>query len=451
MTAQQLNIAVIGSGISGLSSAYGLLRNRNDEHAKHAHGADFPALNIDVYEASPRLGGHTHTHELDIDGKNMAVDSGFIVLNDRNYPKFTDFLADLEVEVFDTSMSFAVSMAKSAEKKPYLEYAGSNLSTLCGGGKLALSPRHWGLLLGIMRFNRLAKADLQKGMSENQSLEQYLNSYGISQDVIHRYLLPMAAAIWSCPTEQIKAFPAKTFLTFFNHHGLLNISDRPQWKTVKGGSQRYIDALLKKDLFKVHTNHPLVSAIAQEQGVILEFANGHTAKADAVIFAGHSDEMFATFDETMRQQFSALSQVRYGANQAYLHTDEAFLPRNKSLWSCWNYLSRGEDDKSAPLMVSYWMNELQNLDTNKPLIVTLNPTHEPKPELVHKVMNYTHPIFDLAAIQAQPKIQSYQGQSNCYFAGAYLGYGFHEDGLASGYKASQCLIKDINAGAFNKG
>lgn len=441
---KQLNIAIIGSGISGLGSAYGLLRSSKD-----AHGEGFPELNVNLYEASSRLGGHTHTHDLEINGENVCVDSGFIVLNDRNYPNFTDFLADLDVDVFDTNMSFAVSMAKSAQANAYLEYAGSNLATLCGGGKLALSPRHWGLILGIINFNNLAKSDLKSGIDQQVSLNDYLERHGISQDVIHRYLLPMAAAIWSCPTEQIKAFPAQTFLRFFDHHGLLNINDRPQWKTIKGGSQRYIDALLKKELFKVHTEHKLLLAEPKENGVELTFENGHKTTADAVIFAGHSDEMFATFSDSARQQFSALSQVRYGDNKAYLHSDESFLPQNKRLWSCWNYLSRSEKEQDSPLMVSYWMNELQHLSCEQSIIVTLNPTYEPKPELVHKVMDYSHPIFDLAAIEAQPEIQNYQGQSGCYFAGAYLGYGFHEDGLKSAYNAAACLLNDIQDGAFS--
>lgn len=443
-----LKIAIIGSGISGLGAAHALFRNRNDQHGTHSRNTAVD-LHIDVYEAQSRVGGHTHTHTLEVDGISTHVDSGFIVLNDRNYPTFTDFLADLEVPTTDTRMSFAVSMATDKDSPAYLEYAGSNLSTLCGGGRLAFSLRHLKMLAGIAQFNRLAKRDLQANLCDSLCLADYLQQHRISDDVQQRYLLPMAAAIWSCPTEAIKAFPAKTFLTFFNHHGLLDIRNRPQWKTVTGGSQRYIDALVKRPGFNLHTEHALVSATPQQNGVQLRFANGIEKHVDAVIFSGHADQMFATFNTEQQQQFAALGQVSYGDNTAYLHSDQRFLPQNSSLWSCWNYLSHGSEAASdSPLMVSYWMNELQNLPCTTPIIVTLNPTYEPDTDKTYAVMNYSHPIFDTAAVQAQETIQSYQGQSGCYFAGAYLRYGFHEDGVRSGYQAAECLIADIHSGTF---
>lgn len=416
------NIAVIGSGISGLGSAWYLSGNKYGQHR------------VTLFEKANRLGGHTNTRRINVDGQSIDVDTGFIVYNEPNYPLLTALFAELNVETQHTDMSFAVSLNQGAH-----EYAGNDLNTLFGQRKNLLSPSHWRMVRDILRFNKQAKADLLAHRIEAVSLRDYLDKHRISDIMRERYLLPMGAAIWSCPTQTMQDFPARSFIQFFDNHGLLSIKDRPQWQTVVGGSSNYIDKMLAHNRFEIRLNAELVQADSDDDnddgGVTLTFRDGKRQTFDKVVFAGHGDEMFGCLSDRLKASFAPLANVSYQANTAYLHRDKALLPKRKLLWSSWNYL-RDTHTAEHNVAVSYWMNRLQHLPTDTPIVVTLNPISLPKAELTDEVIEYAHPIFDAKTIAAQHAMPDLQGKHGCYFAGAYLGYGFHEDGLHSAFAAA---------------
>ncbi|MBD3754501.1 MAG: FAD-dependent oxidoreductase [Gammaproteobacteria bacterium] len=408
---QPQKVAVIGSGISGLASAW-FLGQRHQ---------------VTLLEKGARLGGHTNTRQLSLPGEavSYAVDSGFIVFNRPNYPHLTAMLTHLGVDTQPTEMSFAVSIDDGR-----LEYAGSNLNTLFAQRRNLLSAAHWKMLAEIVRFNRQAKDDLQRPAELTQTLGEYLQQHGFGKALQAHYLLPMAAAIWSCPTATMMQFPVASFLRFFENHGLLNVRERPQWETVTGGSQRYIDAILEQADFEVRLQAEALNV--RRVGKVLEitFADGSQECFDQVVLASHADQSFALLDDTLKPIFAPLRDFRYQTNLAYVHRDAALMPKRRLAWSSWNYLrdSRLPEDRVA---VTYWMNRLQAIDCREPLLVTLNPLVEPAADKVFEKIVYEHPVFDPAAALAQETVQRHQGEAGIWFAGAWLGYGFHEDGLRS--------------------
>lgn len=402
-------VAVIGSGISGISTAWFL----SQEHE------------VTLFEKNSKIGGHTNTIELEIEGKKQPVDTGFIVFNTPNYPLLTAMFKHLSVITQNTEMSFSVSVNEGE-----LEYSGNNLDTMFAQRKNLFSPKHWKMISEILRFNKRAKADLDSDSFNGMDLGEYLGLYKFSDRMRDYYLLPMAAAIWSCPVEQMMKFPVNSFLRFFENHGLLNIEDRPQWESVVNGSHQYLKAILALQTFEVKLHQPIIQVEKTDLGMVVTSENGQKKVFDDVVFASHADETYAMLSDDLKAEYQLLENFKYQKNIAYLHSDESLMPKRKKAWAAWNYL-RDLGKHNSSVAVTYWMNLLQNIDIKSPLLVTLNPIRLPKKSLTHQKIVYQHPVFDVAAMDAQAKFQSVQGVNNLWFCGSYFGYGFHEDGLKS--------------------
>ncbi|WP_366940780.1 FAD-dependent oxidoreductase [uncultured Azonexus sp.] len=410
-------IAVVGAGISGLASAW-LLSRRYD---------------VTLFEAGNYLGGHTNTVDVTVDGFTHPVDTGFLVFNERTYPNLIAMFALLGVDSVATEMSFAVSL-----RKPELEWAGSNLATVFGQKRNLLRPAFWRMLGDILRFNRESTAWLLTHPGDSRSLGEFLDAGGYSREFADWYLLPMAAAIWSCPTGQMRAMPLGPFVRFCNNHGLLQIFDRPAWRTVSGGARTYVRKLAEQ-LDDVRVACP-VSAVTREAGGLRVTHARGSDHYDQVVMACHSDQSLAILGYTASDaQREVLSAIRYQPNRAILHTDPALLPRQRSLWSAWNYFAGEGAPGEQPVGVSYLINKLQPLPFSTPVVVTLNPVSEPAPDKILAEFDYAHPVFDAAAIAAQERLPEVQGENGIWLAGAWGSYGFHEDGLKSALRVANAL------------
>ena len=415
-------IAVVGGGISGLATAW-LLR---DTHR------------VTLFEAADYVGGHTNTLDVELEGKVAAVDTGFLVFNRRTYPNLCALFEQLGIEAAASEMSFSVSL-----REPDMEWAGTSLATLFGQPANAMRPAFWRMVIDIMRFNREASAIALADTAPEVSLGDYLDAHGYGRAFRDWYLLPMAAAIWSCPTQTMLAYPVATFARFCFNHGLLQIQDRPQWLTVAGGGRRYVERMLA-DLDDVRVGMPVERVIRAPGGVRLHTAAG-AEDFDGVVLACHSDQALAMLGSRATQAETAvLSAVRYQPNVAWLHTDPKLLPRRRSLWSAWNYLAGTSGEASdRPVSVSYLINKLQPLPFEQPVVVTLNPFEAPRDEHVLARIEYAHPVFDQLAVEAQAWLPATQGMERTWFAGAWQGYGFHEDGLRSAMAVARQLGASI--------
>ena len=411
-----MKIAVIGTGISGLAAAW-LLRHRAD---------------VTVYEQDSRPGGHTHTVDTP-DGP--AVDTGFIVYNERNYPHFTALLQHLGVANQPSDMSFSASLDGGA-----VEYAGDNLDTLFAQRWNLLDRAHWRMLFDIARFNRDAKRALKSGLRPDLTLGEFIMQGRYGDELARRYLLPMAAAIWSCPVGAMLKFPATSFLKFFENHGLLDLVDRPRWRTVTGGSREYVKKLLAQLGPRIRLGTP-VSGVRRtdDGGVRVWDAAGGDARYDQVVMAVHGDQVLPLLAAPAPAERQLLGAFRYQDNRAVLHTDARLMPRRRKAWASWNYLAGDVVDGSARVSVTYWMNRLQALSSRRDYFVSLNPLTEPAPGSVILDTVYAHPVFDHAAMQAQARLHEIQGRDRLWFCGAWTGYGFHEDGLRSAVEVVQGL------------
>ncbi|WP_341743688.1 NAD(P)/FAD-dependent oxidoreductase [Azonexus hydrophilus] len=410
-------IAVVGAGISGLASAW-LLSRRYD---------------VTLFEAGDYLGGHTNTVDVTVDGFTHPVDTGFLVFNERTYPNLIAMFALLGVDSVATEMSFAVSL-----RKPELEWAGSNLATVFGQKRNLLRPAFWRMLGDILRFNRESTAWLLSHPGDSRSLGEFLDAGGYSREFADWYLLPMAAAIWSCPTGQMRAMPLGPFVRFCNNHGLLQIFDRPAWRTVSGGARTYVRKLAEQ-LADVRVACPVSAVTREAAGLRVTHAHG-SDHYDQVVMACHSDQSLAILGYTASDaQREVLAAIRYQPNRAILHTDPALLPRQRSLWSAWNYFAGEGAPGEQPVGVSYLINKLQPLPFSTPVVVTLNPVSEPAPDKVLAEFDYAHPVFDAAAIAAQERLPEVQGENGIWLAGAWGSYGFHEDGLKSALRVANAL------------
>lgn len=415
-------VAVVGSGISGLAAAW-LLGQRH---------------HVTLFEADTRLGGHTNTVDVAVDGVSAPVDTGFLVFNHHTYPNLTALFAHLGVASTATDMSFAVSFRESG-----LEWAGTNLNTVFGQRRNLLKPAFWRMLRDILRFNREAPAWLDAQPHDPRSLGAYLADNGYSREFSEWYLLPMAAAIWSCPTGKMLDYPLATFVRFCRNHGLLQVANRPQWRTVLGGGREYV-AKLALGIDTIHLATPVRGVERQADGrVRLHAGSGDTTLGevfDAVVLACHSDQALAILgDGTRAEEKRLLGALRYEPNVAWLHTDPALLPRRRSLWSAWNYVADRPGLDARPVGVSYLINQLQPLPFATPVVVTLNPDTLPRDEHVLARFDYAHPLFDGPAIAAQAQLATLQGQDGVWFCGAWGGYGFHEDGLKSALAVANAL------------
>jgi len=409
-----MKIAVIGGGISGNVSAYHLAK----EHE------------VTLFEAGDHLGGHTHTHELDWQGRQYNVDTGFIVFNDRTYPNFMAMLDDMGVAYQPTEMSFSVrSDARS------LEYNGHSLNTLFAQRRNLVRPRFLRMIQEILRFNREAPTDYHEGRAD-VSLGEYLSIKGYSADFSNLYIIPMGAAIWSTDPQMMQQFPAAFFIRFFINHGLLEITNRPQWYVIKGGSKQYLEPMKQAYMERIRINTPVESISRKANGVHITTKAHGKEIFDAVIIATHSDQALKMLGDPTIQEQQVLGAIPYQGNQALLHTDKSVMPKRTLAWASWNYHLGDRDDK---VTLSYDMNRLQGIQAPVNFLVTLNNNEAVDPKSVIKELYYEHPLFTEQTVMAQSRLEDISGHNRTFYCGAYWGNGFHEDGVVSALKAVEAF------------
>jgi predicted NAD/FAD-binding protein len=397
-----VRVAIVGSGIAGLVVSHLL-------HRDHA---------ITVFEANDYIGGHTHTVEVELDGHSLAVDTGFIVYNERNYPHFTRLLAQLAVETQPSTMSFSVRL-----DDPELEYNGSTFRQLFAQASNLVRPRFYRMLADIVRFNKSAPTAIAHGAA-SMTLGEYIGSTRYSRAFIDHYLVPMGAAIWSSPAERVLDMPAAFFVRFFENHGMLTIDDRPEWRTVKGGSARYVETLTSPFADRIRLNTPVQRIRRTDDHVLV---NGE--RFDEVVIACHSDQALGMLDDPSDVEREILEALPYQSNEVVLHTDTSVLPRRRKAWGAWNYHMSGQPNE--PVGVTYNMNMLQSLTVSETICVTLNDTAAIAPEHIIEAFSYSHPLFTPEGIQAQQRHGEISGQRRTHYCGAYWRNGFHEDGVVS--------------------
>ncbi len=407
-------IAVIGTGISGLGAASLL----------------YPRRDITIYEKNDYIGGHSRTIEVETKDGTIPVDTGFIVFNKRNYPFLTRLFDHLKVPYVESDMSFGVSIDNG-----WLEYGTQKFWNMFAQKGNLLRPDFWRMVADIIKFNKSAAAYLAK--DPGFTLGDCLDELGMRPWFRHYFLLAMGGAIWSTPLDEMLKFPASTFVRFFENHGLLTVNDHPQWYTVQGGSREYVHRLVEPFKDRIHLNRGAVKVWRDTNGVYVEDVHGKPDAYDDVIFACHADQALAMIADADTEEQKTLSTFRYQANRAVLHSDVSFMPKRRNAWASWVYLSEGGADSNSNVSLSYWMNNLQPLQTDLPLIVTLNPGREPDPKLVYNDYMFEHPVFDAPAISNQSRIDFIQGRNRLWFCGAYQRYGFHEDGLGSAVKMAK--------------
>ncbi|MFN4282240.1 MAG: NAD(P)/FAD-dependent oxidoreductase [Alphaproteobacteria bacterium] len=411
-------VAIVGGGISGLAAAWLLARR----------------YEVTLFERESWIGGHSHTVDAPRAGcEPLAVDTGFIVYNARNYPNLVRLFDHLAVATQPTDMSFAVSLDGGR-----LEYGSDMPRGLFAQPANLLRPRFLRMLRDIARFYRTAPQALAalensaRGSAACLSLGDWLAQEGYGPSFARDHLLPMAAAIWSAPARDMLAFPAVSLLRFFHNHGLLQMAARPQWRTVTGGSRAYVAKLTASFADRIHTARGVVAARRGEAGLTLRLDDGSEARFDQAVFACHADQTLALLSDADAEERRLLGAFSYQENRAVLHSDAALMPRRRAAWASWNYLAERGDGDAAKLSVSYWMNRLQGLPEAHPMFVTLNPARAPDPAAVHGEFVYHHPMFDARAMTAQRALGALQGRRASWFCGSYFGFGFHEDGLVSG-------------------
>jgi predicted NAD/FAD-binding protein len=405
-------IAIIGTGISGLTCGH-LLNKKYD---------------LTFFEANNYIGGHTATKDVEVNGRQYAIDTGFIVFNDWTYPNFIKLMDKIGVQSQATEMSFSV---KNLSQN--LEYNGNTLNSLFAQRRNIIRPKFWRIVRDILKFNKIckqaAKADTDFG---RQTLHEFLIQHQFSEDFTYNYILPMCAAIWSTSLEDIKAFPFTFFLRFFNNHGLLNITDRPQWRSIKGGSREYIKPLIAGFEDRIKLNSPVKSVSDRDNKKLLVLQDESDFLFDEVIFACHSDQALAIIAAPSASQNEILGDIRYAKNEVILHTDESVLPIRKLAWASWNYLIKGyQGESQAPAVLTYNMNILQNIQSDTTFCVTLNNTKDIDPEKILGTYHYAHPQFTNQTIEAQTRWAEISGKQGMHFCGAYWLNGFHEDGVRS--------------------
>ncbi|RMA82454.1 NAD(P)/FAD-dependent oxidoreductase [Umboniibacter marinipuniceus] len=412
---QKLKIAVIGGGISGLTAAHLL----SEKHT------------VSLFEAGDYLGGHTNTEDVEINGKNYAVNTGFIVFNDWTYPNFIKLMDSLGVESEDSDMSFSVHCENSG-----LEYAGTNLTTLFAQKRNLFKPSYWKMLLDIIKFNKQAKTLLEEGTVPDVTLGEFIDSEGLGRLFRDKYIIPMGAAIWSASEEVMLSFPLPFFLKFFNNHGLLNVEHRPQWRVISGGSRSYVAPLSQRFAQRAITNRPVDSVVRSEAGVRLNFADGELAHFDEVVFACHSDQALALLENSTELEREILGAIPYQHNDVVLHTDTRLMPKRRAAWASWNYHIPQRLTEQAT--VTYHMNRLQNFaDCPEELLVTLNRSQDIDPSKIIKSFSYAHPVFSGDGEIAQGRWHEISGHHRSHFCGAYWRNGFHEDGVFSALRVAE--------------
>ena len=421
-------VAVVGSGIAGLSVAHGL--------AGRAH--------VTLFEAGAYFGGHTHTVDITLDGITHGVDTGFLVLNERTYPQLLQMFRELGVEIAKSEMSFSVQ-APGTGGAAGLEWSGCNLNTVFAQRRNLLRPGFWRMLADLLRFNKLT-TELAAGggaAALDQPIGAFLAQHRFSDEFRDWYFLPMIGCIWSCPVDQMLQFPMATMIRFCHNHGLLQVADRPQWYTVAGGARRYVEKMLPA-IPDARLNTPVRSVQRSANGAVLVTTDVGGERFDEVVMACHSDQSLALLADATKVEAEVLGAIRYHRNRAVLHTDVSLLPKRRLAWAAWNYerAAGGTRDATA-VCLHYLLNRLQPLPFSTPVVVSLNPLTEPRAGTVHGEFDYAHPVFDAAAIAAQQRLPEIQGRGHTWFCGAWTRYGFHEDGLMSG----QTVLRGLQAAA----
>ena len=420
-TGQPLRIAVIGTGIAGMSAAW-LLNRKHD---------------ITVFERENRVGGHSNTVDVPGTRGGIPVDTGFIVYNEKNYPNLTALFRHLSVPTKASEMSFSASLDGGR-----LEYCGGGLNGLFGQRRNLARPRFWRMLNDLYRFYRDAPAFLDDPANRNISLAEFLQNGNYHPALIEDHLYPMGAAIWSTTPAEMGAYPAQAFIRFFESHGLLKLTDRPSWRTVDGGSREYVKRLTEP--FRDNIRFGGVSSIRRRANEVSVIDNAGAERTfDHVVIATHADEAFGLLADPDPRETALLGAWRYTRNRAVLHADPALMPRQKRVWSSWNFVAPDAGSTvsagSESVCVTYWMNRLQSLDGANPLFVTLNPCREPAESAIIREFEYTHPFFDSAALSSQERLWGLQGVRRTWFCGSYFGHGFHEDALQSGLAVAEQL------------
>lgn len=411
---ERQKVAIIGSGISGLSCAHFL-------HSRHE---------VTLFEKDNRLGGHSHTVAVEEDGGEVALDTGFMVYNEVTYPLLTRLFQDLAVETKPTSMSFSVQHVRER-----FEFNGSGFNKIFGQRRNLFSPRFWRMLFQIKRFNEETIAELADPQFPGLTLEEYVAERGYGEDFLQWYLSPMAAAVWSSPPERISAFPAHTLMRFWHNHGFLGLKTHHPWRTVVGGSRSYVQKLTAPFAEKIKKGE----AVESVQGRTLHFAGGRTEEFDWVIFASHGDQCHRLLADPTPEEERLLSAFQYQDNVALVHCDPKFMPRTRRCWASWNYRVDG-----AKHSTHYWMNSLQGVSEKEDYFVSINPPEKVDESLVKRRLNYEHPLFDLKAITAQGELAALNqagAQTGRFYCGAWQRYGFHEDGIWSAHRLCEQLVE----------
>ena len=420
-------VAVIGSGIAGLSAAHHL-----NQH-----------VDLSLFEAGSYFGGHTHTVDVALPSAQgtvtHGVDTGFLVYNQRTYPGLIGLFESLNIRTAASDMSFSVQ-ARWDDTGKVLEWNGANLNSVFAQRSNLLRPRFWGLLSDIMRFNQLA-TDLAKSAEADalaQPLQQFLDEHRFGTAFRQGYLLPMLGCIWSCPTTQMLQFPVATMVRFCDNHGLLQVNNRPPWFTVAGGAKHYVQAITEPVIDK-RLNTPVLGIARDEQGVQVRTAQG-VEHFDHVVLATHADQSLALLERPSNDEQALLGAIRFQANRAVLHTDTRVMPKRRLAWAAWNYQRTQDDSENARVCLHYWLNRLQPLPFKQDVIVSLNPASAIDPATILGSYDYDHPVFDLPAIAAQSELPRLQGQHRTWYAGAWMRFGFHEDGYQAGLAVAKGLL-----------
>ena len=414
------SIAIVGTGVAGLGCAHRL-------HARH---------DLTLFEAGAHVGGHVNTVTVHDGEREVPLDTGFMVFNHATYPNLTRLFAELGVATMPTSMSFSVQHRPSG-----LEYNGSSLSQLFGQRRTLVSARHWRLLLAIARFNREAPSAIDDPRWADLTLGDYVHARGYGDDLLERYLVPMAGAVWSTPPDRMLDFPATTLLTFWRNHGFLGLTTQHQWYTVVGGARSYVERISAPFASRIRLRTPVRRVTRDAAGVTIRTDRGEE-RYDAVILACHADQALALLGDPSPREQALLSPFRYQANPTVVHTDAGCMPRTRRCWASWNYRAGAPDDAAPGATVHYWMNSLQRVSTRRDFFVTLNGEAMVDPSRVLHRIAYDHPLFDRAAIRAQrelPALNVNGGGRHTYYAGAWFRYGFHEDGLASAIACARAV------------
>jgi predicted NAD/FAD-binding protein len=411
-----MKIAIVGTGISGLVAAYKLA----------------PEHDITLFEANAYIGGHTQTHDIEMNGQHWSIDTGFIVFNDWTYPEFIRLMDELGVASQPSAMSFSVRCEKTG-----LEYNGTSLNTLFAQRRNLVSPSFYRMIFDILRFNREAPGFLESG-DDHLRLGDYLLQNGYRQEFRDHYIVPMGAAIWSAAPGDMLDFPARYFIRFFHNHGMLSVDERPQWRVIRGGSHQYVGPLTAAFRDRIRLNSPVTRIRREEHGVWLETPTLPAEHFDAVIVACHSDQALAMLEKPTPAEHEILGAIPYQENEAILHTDASVLPKSRRAWAAWNYhIPRESRDRVA---VTYDMNILQGLDAPETFCVSLNYADTIDSKRILKRLTYHHPAYTPAGIAAQQRHGEISGVNHTYYAGAYWGFGFHEDGVKSGLRAATQII-----------